>query len=83
MTHTQRNDTFSLRILFATIAILILSSCTHESAYKGLQEREKQECMRRFDIEYEECIKQFDKSYEDYERERQELLKDKSENAEE
>jgi len=36
--------------------------------------------MRRFDIEYEECIKQYDQSYEEYERERQELLKDKSKN---
>lgn len=80
MTHNQHNHLYSLRIFFTAIAMLTLSSCTHESAYKGLQEREKQECMRRFDIEYEECIKQFEKSYEEYDRERQELLKDKNEN---
>jgi hypothetical protein len=46
--------------------------------YEGLQQGQRNKCYDLPTLERDNCLKQAEKSYEEYQRERQEVLKNKN-----
>lgn len=62
-----------------TILTLVLSSCTTQSWYTGLQESQRQECRQRYPDagDQQKCMDAVNRqSYEKYQRERNEKMPD-------
>ncbi|MCQ3829098.1 hypothetical protein HXX02_06550 [Microbulbifer elongatus] len=54
---------------------LLVSACSNQQIYEGIQQNRLQNCEKYPDAQYAECLARHQKDYEEYERERQALLK--------
>ena len=59
------------------LIVLFLSGCTNQEVYNAVQTNQKNQCDQLSGIQRENCLKDLAPDYSTYERERQQLLKDK------
>lgn len=72
-----------MKTLVAICLLLCLTACSNKAVYQDLQRNKRNECLQLPPAEYDKCMRPMDISYEEYERQRQQVLKDKNHNSKE
>ncbi|MEM6581955.1 MAG: hypothetical protein AAF699_11810 [Pseudomonadota bacterium] len=53
--------------------LIVLSACTNQAWYDGIQQHQQLECSKLPGSQYDECMKEVSQPYSEYEREYREL----------
>lgn len=56
---------------------VLISACSQRQVYDSVQTNQRNECELLSGVQREECLKRLNPDYQTYERQRQELLKEK------
>lgn len=72
-------STLILRIIFSALIVFSFSGCSSKNLYDSIQPKyDENECRKLLPHQYEECIKTKAKSYKEYQKEREEIIKQKN-----
>ncbi|GLX78382.1 hypothetical protein tinsulaeT_17220 [Thalassotalea insulae] len=69
----------SNKIIQLLLILLTISACSSKELYDAGKQNRQSYCREYVGPEYEQCLKEINnKSYEDYQRERQQVINDKT-----
>ena len=57
-------------------AVPLLSACTNQQLYNGIQQNQQLECQKLPGSQYEKCMQEVSEPYEAYQRDYEELVQD-------
>lgn len=73
--HIKKGE--KMKIPISLLVLALFSACGNKAIYDNMQINRKTECATLPPTEYDKCMQSVDKTYSEYERERQEVLKEK------
>ena len=68
------------RYLSILVLLIVLTSCSKQAWYQGAQSSQTAHCMKEPLSEYENCTQQSAENYDKYNKNREQLLKEKHNN---
>lgn len=69
-------NNMSFGVLLLVISLLAVSACSNKQIYEGVQQGQRNECLKLPPDQQEDCLQANSQSYEDYQAERKDILED-------